>query len=279
MVESAPVPAAAAFDVPRVRMRHVLARIAPPVVVAIVLLFLWFVLSLTVFAGRGYLVPSPQDVAAAWIANGSMLLAAASTTFQEALLGFLAAIVLGVGTSALLSQSRLAERGLYPYAVLLQTVPVVAVAPLIVVWFGYNQTSVIIISLILSIFPIINNTLLGLRSTSRNLVDIFKMHRSSALVTFIKLRLPNALPQIMAGLRISAGLSVIGAIVGEFIIGSGNTRGGLGVQIIFAQGRMYTSLLFAEIMAATFLGFFFFAVVSVAGDRLLSHWHESASSE
>jgi NitT/TauT family transport system permease protein len=103
------------------------------------------------------------------------------------------------------------------------------------------------------------------------------MHRTSRLVTFLKLRLPGALPSIMAGLRISAGLSVIGAIIGEFIIGSGNSQGGLGVQIIFAQGRMYTALLFAEVISATALGFLFFTFVSVASNLLLKHWHESAS--
>jgi NitT/TauT family transport system permease protein len=95
----------------------------------------------------------------------------------------------------------------------------------------------------------------------------------------VTLQLPSALPQTLAGLRISAGLSVIGAIVGEFIIGSGNTRGGLGVQIIFAQGRMFTALLFAEVIAATLLGFCFFLAVSATGDRLLRNWHESAVSE
>jgi NitT/TauT family transport system permease protein len=261
------------------RGRRRFERFAPPVVVAIALVALWFVLSLTVYAGRGYLFPSPPDVAAALAANLPTIATATFTTLKEACLGYIASIVLGVGISAVLSQSRLLENGLYPYAVLLQTVPVVAVAPLIVVWFGYNDTSVVLISIMLSIFPIINNTLLGLRSTSRNLVDLFAMHHSSAVTTFVKLRLPSALPQIMAGLRISAGLSVIGAIVGEFIIGSGNTRGGLGIQIIFAQGRMYTALLFAEIMAATLLGFVFFAIVNVAGDRLLRHWHESAAAD
>jgi len=135
---------------------------------------------------------------------------------------------------------------------------------------------VIIINLIMALFPIINNTLLGLRSTSRTLVKLFALHNKSRITTFRKLRLPSALPSIFAGLRISAGLSVIGAIVGEFIIGSGNQQGGLGVQIVFAQGRMYTALLFAAVIAATLLGFVFFMAVSAVGNRLLAHWHESA---
>jgi NitT/TauT family transport system permease protein len=254
------------------------ARYSAPAIVAVVMIGLWFVLTATVYAGRAYLVPSPLDVADAFVANGAAILAATLITLREALAGYLAAIVLGVSIAALLSTWRPLERGLYPYAVLLQTVPIVAVAPLIVVWFGYNDLSVIIISLIMALFPIINNTLLGLRSTSRNLVDLFAMHHSGPIVTFTRLRFPSAFPHVLAGLRISAGLSVIGAIIGEFIIGSGNSRGGLGVQIIFAQGRMYTALLFAEIICATLLGFAFFSVVTIVGDRLLSHWHESAVS-
>ncbi len=247
----------------------------PVLLVAVIAIALWYLLTATVYQGKGYLVPSPQEVAVAVADNASVLLLASLTTLKEATLGFLLAIVLGVSFAAVMSQSRLLERSIYPYAVLLQTVPVVAVAPLIVLWFGYNDQSVVIISLIMSLFPVVNNTLLGLRSTSRNLVELFALHNTSRLTAFLKLHLPGALPHIIAGLRISAGLSVIGAIVGEFIIGSGNAQGGLGVQIVFAQGRMYTSLLFAEVIAATLLGFLFFLVVSAIGHQLLKNWHES----
>ena len=248
----------------------------PVVLVAVIALAGWSLLTATVYAGKGYLVPSPQEVAAAVAEKAGVLALATLTTLKEATLGYLLAIVGGIGLAALMSQSRLLERSIYPYAVLLQTVPVVAVAPLIVLWFGYNDLSVVIISLIMSLFPIVNNTLLGLRSTSRNLTELFALHNRSRFTAFWKLQLPGALPHIIGGLRISAGLSVIGAIVGEFIIGSGNAQGGLGVQIVFAQGRMYTALLFAEVIAATLLGFLFFMVVSAIGNRLLKNWHESA---
>jgi NitT/TauT family transport system permease protein len=175
-----------------------------------------------------------------------------------------------------MSLAKPVERSFYPYAVLLQTVPIVAVAPVIVLWFGYNQTSVIVIAFMISVFPILNNTLLGLLSADRNHQDLFRMHRAGRLTQFVKLRLPGALPNIFAGLRISAGLAVIGAIVGEFIIGSGGQEGGLGVKVIFAQSRLATALLFAEVLTATLLGFAFFLVVSVLGNRLLKSWHESA---
>lgn len=248
----------------------------PVVAVALFALFGWWLLSATVYAGKGYLLPGPGEVAAAVLENAGTLAVATLITLKEATLGYIAAIVCGVALAALMSQSRLLERSLYPYAVLLQTVPVVAVAPLIVLWFGYNELSVVVISFIMALFPIINNTLLGLRSTSRTLVELFELHNKSRITAFRKLRLPSALPNIFAGLRISAGLSVIGAIVGEFIIGSGNAQGGLGVQIVFAQGRMYTGLLFAEVIAATLLGFLFFLIVTLVGNRLLKHWHESA---
>jgi len=249
---------------------------APVLVVALLAIGLWWLLSATVYQGKGYLLPSPQEVAAATAENAGVLIGATLSTLKEALLGYAMAIVLGIAGAAVLAQSRLLERSLYPYAVLLQTVPVVAIAPLIVLWFGYNELSVVIVSFIMSLFPIINNTMLGLRSTSRNLAELFALHRAGGLVSFWKLRLPGSLPHIFAGLRISAGLSVIGAIVGEFIIGSGNAEGGLGVQIVFAQGRMYTALLFAEVIAATLLGFVFFLAVSAIGRLLLRHWHESA---
>lgn len=248
----------------------------PVVLVAVVAIALWYLLTETVYKGKGYLVPAPQEVAAAVGENAGVLAIAALTTLKEATFGYLLAIVGGITLAAVLSQSKILERSIYPYAVLLQTVPVVAVAPLIVLWFGYNDLSVVIISLIMSLFPIVNNTLLGLRSTSRNLTELFALHNHSRLTLFWKLQLPGALPHIIAGLRISAGLSVIGAIVGEFIIGSGNAQGGLGVQIVFAQGRMYTSLLFAEVIAATLLGFLFFMIVSAVGNQLLKNWHESA---
>jgi NitT/TauT family transport system permease protein len=258
------------------RLRTVLGTILPVAFVAVLGIAAWYLLSVTVYRGKAFLFPGPMQVARAMIENGPTVLAATLATLREASLGYIAAIVLGVTIAGILSQSRLLERCIYPYAVLLQTVPVVAVAPLIVLWFGYNDFAVIVISLIISLFPIINNTLLGLHSTSRNLVELFAMHRTSRTVAFWKLRFPSALPSIMAGLRISAGLSVIGAIIGEFIIGSGNTQGGLGVQIIFAQGRMYTALLFAEVICATVLGFIFFALVSGLGAAVLRHWHESA---
>ena len=248
-------------------------NIVPPILVLILFLLIWSVAAK--IYDMDFLLPGPFKVAEAFVTDIDMVFTGAWITFQEAHYGYLLAIVIGITSAAIMSQSKILERSFYPYAILLQTVPVVAVAPLIVLWFGFEMRSVIIISLIISLFPIINNTLLGLKSTSINLVELFQMHNESRFVSFFKLRLPAAIPNIIAGLRISAGLSIIGAIVGEFIIGSGSEDGGLGVQIIYAQAELETPLVMALILSATFLGFAFFMTVTALGHQLLKHWHES----
>ena len=248
-------------------------NILPPILVLIIFLLVW-----TIGANlynMAFLLPNPLQVAQAFATDIDMVIGGLWITFQEALYGYLLAISIGIIFAAIMSQSKLLERSFYPYAILLQTLPAVAVAPLIVLWFGFEMKSVIIISLIISLFPIINNTLLGLKSTSINLVELFQMHNQSRFVNFFKLRLPAATPHIIAGLRISAGLSVIGAIVGEFIIGSGSEGGGLGVMIMYAQASMETPLVLALSLTATALGFAFFMSVTTLGHYLLHNWHES----
>ena len=248
-------------------------NILPPILVLIIFLLVWSI-GANLY-NMAFLLPNPLQVAQAFATDIDMVIGGLWITFQEALYGYLLAISIGITFAAIMSQSKLLERSFYPYAILLQTLPAVAVAPLIVLWFGFEMKSVIIISLIISLFPIINNTLLGLKSTSINLVELFQMHNQSRFVNFFKLRLPAATPHIIAGLRISAGLSVIGAIVGEFIIGSGSEGGGLGVMIMYAQASMETSLVMALILTATALGFAFFMSVTTLGYYLLHNWHES----
>jgi NitT/TauT family transport system permease protein len=252
------------------------AKYGPPLLVFVLFLGLWSLIAVTVYGDRHYLLPTPWDVLTSGWDGRSELLTATRITLVEAAAGFGVAIVVGMSFAVLMSQAKALERSLYPYAVMLQTVPIVAVAPVIVLWFGYNQKSVIVVAFMIAVFPILNNTLLGLLSTDRNHVDLFRLHKASRISQFLKLRLPNALPHIFAGLRVSAGLSVVGAIVGEFIIGSGGSEGGLGVKVIYAQGKLDTNLLFAEVFAATLLGFLFFVLVSYVGNLLLRSWHESA---
>lgn len=249
-----------------------------PLVVFGVFVAGWALLTETMYKDQGYLLPSPWAVVEAAVTNAAELRDATLITLYESALGFGSAILIGITAAIVMSQAKWLERSFYPYAVMLQTVPVVAVAPVIVLWFGYNQTSVIVIAFMIALFPIINNTLVGLLSSDRNHVDLFRLHRANRFTQFVKLRLPGALPYMFAGLRVSAGLSVIGAIVGEFIIGAGGSEGGLGVKVIFSQSKLDTSMLFAEVLAATGLGLAFFMLVSVLGSVLLRNWHESAMS-
>ena len=251
-------------------------NITPPILVLIIFLLVW---SITAHIyDLAFLLPGPMLVAEAFVTDFDMVIGGLWITFQEALYGYLLAISIGIISAAIMSQSKILERSFYPYAILLQTLPAVAVAPLIVLWFGFEMKSVVIISLIISLFPIINNTILGLKSTSINLVELFQIHNKSRFVNFFKLRLPAAIPNIIAGMRISAGLSVIGAIVGEFIIGSGSEGGGVGVMIMYAQADMATALVIALIFTATGFGFALFSIVSLLGHYLLRNWHESEIS-
>ena len=248
-------------------------NIVPPILVLIIFLLVWSIAAH--IYDLAFLLPGPMLVAEAFVTDFDMVIGGLWITFQEALYGYLLAIGIGIISAAIMSQSKILERSFYPYAILLQTLPAVAVAPLIVLWFGFEMKSVVIISLIISLFPIINNTILGLKSTSINLVELFQIHNKSRFVNFFKLRLPAAIPNIIAGMRISAGLSVIGAIVGEFIIGSGSEGGGVGVMIMYAQADMATALVIALIFTATALGFTFFMTVTTLGHYLLHNWHES----
>ena len=260
----------------KITTRERVREILPPVVVLVLIIFAWWLISVTIYADKNYLLPRPMQVLHAALSNPGLLWQGFRITLIEATMGFGLAIIVGLLSAIIMSLSKPLERSFYPYAVLLQTVPVIAIAPIIVLWFGYNQRAVVIIAFMIAIFPILNNSLLGLLSTERNQVDLFRMHRASKLTEFVKLRLPAALPSIFAGLRISSGLSVVGAIVGEFIIGSGGADGGLGVKVLYAQARMATGLLFAEVLVATLLGFAFFMLVTVTGNRLIRNWHESA---
>ena len=248
-------------------------KIAPPVLILALFLGAWHVGAL--IYDMAFLLPTPYAVAQIFVQDFNIIMIGLAQTFQAAFTGYIIAIVIGIIVATIMSLSKILERSLYPYAILLQTVPVVAVAPLIVLWFGFEIKSIIIISVIIALFPIINNTLLGLKSTSKTLVELFDYHKTNRVTTFLKLRFPAAIPNIIAGLKISAGLSVIGAIVGEFIIGSGSEQGGLGVQIIYAQANLETALVMALILTATCLGFAFFITVQTIGWFLMRKWHES----
>ena len=223
-----------------------------------------------------FLLPAPTDIVDAWIENRDSLMGALVSTFLSALIGFGLAIVIGMSIALLMSQSKLIERSIFPYAVLLQTIPIVAIAPLIVIWFGAGMPAVVCIAFLISLFPIITNTTAGLTSTDHNLVAMFELYNASWWQRMVKLKFPAALPYIMTGLRISSGLAVIGAIVGEFVAGFSESGAGLGILILSSYRQLRTDLLFAAVLFASVLGLLLFGAVNLTGYLLLRRWHPSA---
>jgi len=256
----------------------VIRRALAPLAALAVLLSLWE-LAVRALHVPAYVLPPPSAIAVAGGAEASTLAAAAFCTGRAALLGFALSAVIGVLVAVVLASSRLLERALYPYTVFLQTVPIVAIAPILVLWFGAGFRSVAVSALIVSVFPVIANTLAGLRSVDPALEDLFRLYGATPTATLVKLRLPAAVPQIVTGLRVAAGLAVIGAIVGEFVAGYSEEGAGLGITVMAANRQLRTDLLFAAVLSASLLGLAMFGAVNLAGYLLLRRWHPSEKSD
>ena len=252
-----------------------LSIIAPPFIILVALLTSWAG-AVELFNWPPFLVPGPALVVKAAIANIDRLERGLINTFTAAATGIAFAILIGVLVAIIMSLSRFLEIGFYPWAVVLQTTPVVAIAPLIVLWVGAGLSSVKLITFIIALFPILANTLMGLRSTDLALVDLLRMQGASMWTILYKIRIPSSLPFFLTGLRISAGLGVIGAIVGEMVVGRGGDESGLGYYVIFSSTQLKTDFLFATIILSTSLGVTFFALAYILGWLTLRKWHESA---
>jgi NitT/TauT family transport system permease protein len=186
------------------------------------------------------------------------------------LAGLLLSFVAGTFFAIALSSSELARRAFYPYAVFFQTVPIISIAPLLVIWFGFGRPTVIASAAIVSVFPIIASTLLGLKSTEPALLDLFKLYAASNRQTLWMLKIPFALPQIFSGLRIASGLAVVGAIVGEFIGG-----GGLGSVVDSARTQQRIDRVFAAVLISSLLGVVLVGAVNCFAALSLASWHSS----
>lgn len=250
------------------------SKLAPPLVALALMLGAWEGLTRALDV-PAYLVPPPSAVATVALAEASALASGAMTTARAALLGFGLSVLIGVTVAIALASSRLLERALYPYTVFLQTVPIVAVAPLLVLWFGAGLRAVAVSAFIVSVFPVIANTLSGLRGVDPGLRDLFRLYGASRGATLVKLELPAAVPEIVTGLRVASGLAVIGTIVGEFVAGFAEGAPGLGILVLSSYRQLRTDLLFASVGAAAGLGLCLFGVVNLAGAALLRRWHAS----
>ena len=224
-----------------------------------------------------YLLPGPGLVVTTLIEEWGDLFPSLLVTVQITVVAFLAAVVSGLLIAILFAQSKWVERSFFPYAVILQTTPIVAIAPLIIIWLQNNTfMALVVCAWIVAFFPIVSNTTLGLNSADHNLQNLFEIYGASRWQTLIHLRLPSALPYFLGGLRISGGLALIGAVVAEFVAGTGGTRSGIAYQILISSFNLQIPRMFAALLMTTVLGVAIFVGLTVLSDRLLAHWHESA---
>jgi NitT/TauT family transport system permease protein len=251
-------------------------RVIPAIVVFAAFVGVWY-LGSTVLVQEGlrFLLPTPDAVVRiAFLdqANLQELLAGLALSARVALTGLALATAIGLGWAIVMSQARWLEDSLYPYAVLLQTVPILALVPLLGYWFGFGFSSRVLTCVLIALFPIVANTLFGLRSVDPALRDLFALHGAGRLTRLLKLQLPAALPAILTGLRISAGAAVIGAVVGDFFFQQGQP--GIGQLIYVYPRRLQSEMLFAAVILASLLGlvvFWLFGLVARWGTA----WHES----
>jgi NitT/TauT family transport system permease protein len=252
--------------------RSSLTSVVPPLVVLLLAVGVWWAIAYFWRLPR-FILPTPLDVLQAARANWSKLLFASFVTAAGAVCGFGASVLGGTLIGLIFSQSPVVRRSFFPYAIFLQTVPIVAIAPLITLWSGTGFRSVVIVAFIVSVFPVVTNATAGLTSIDPDLLDLFRLHGASRWQTLFKLRLPNSIPSIVTGARTSSGLAVIGTIVGEFFVGYDPADWfGLGYLIQLSSGQLKIDLLMCAVFASTLLGLLVFAVVNLAGRTILSRW-------
>ena len=250
------------------------ARVLYPLAVALLLLGAWQG-AVTALEIPPYLVPSPLLVLQTLVADGAVLATALLFTLKITLLSFGLAVLLGTLISFVFVQSRLLETALFPYAVLLQVTPIVAVAPLIIIWVKDPTLSLVICAALVALFPIISNTTLGLRSVDPDLQSYFEMNRATRLQVLLRLRVPSALPYFFGGLRISSGLALIGAVVAEFVAGTGGNSTGLAYQILYAGYQLNIPRMFAALLLISLAGVALFAAMAWLSRLALGGWHAS----
>ncbi len=252
-------------------------RVVYPSVVALVLLGIWQAL-VTGLELPPYLVPSPVLMVKTLFTDWRVLGAALWVTLKITLFAFMVATAAGVLISFLFVQSKQIETALFPYAVLLQVTPIVAVAPLIIIWVKNPTAAMVVCASLVALFPIIANTTLGLRSIDPDLQSYFRLNRATRWQTLTRLRIPSALPYFFGGLRISSGLALIGAVVAEFVAGTGGSGSGLAYQILQAGFQLNIPRMFAALLLISLTGVALFAAMAWLTGRALGDWHASQTS-
>ena len=259
-------------------MRERIWAYALPALVAVATLgaWEWLVYALAV---TPFVLPAPSAIVAAAIDNWGTLMSAAWVTIRVTVMAFVLALIFGIAFAILFAQSRTVERALFPYAVTLQVTPVVAIAPLILIWVGLDnaERAVLILATIVAFFPILANATLGLRSADRQLHELFDLYGASRWQRLVRLQFPAALPNVLTGMKISGGLALIGAVVAEFAAGSGASTG-LAWVIHEAGFNLKIAKAFAALALLSGIGIAIYALLSLLERQALKNWHESAQA-
>ena len=214
-----------------------------------------------------WFLPPPSAVASALVTSRGTLLHHTSVTLEEVALGFLLSFVLGVAFALAIASSNIVERAFYPFVIASQAIPIIALAPILLIWFGYGMTPKVIVVALICFFPIVVNTVDGLRSVDPELIDLLRSMGASNWTTYRVVRIPSSLPYLFSGTRIAAAVSVIGALIGEWV----GSSAGLGYYMIRSAGQFATDKVFAAVLISALLGLLLFGMVSLL-ERLLLPW-------
>lgn len=255
------------------KLRTVLA----PFAVLAMVIGAWYLVTYAVLTpSRRFLMPPPHEVVTEGLLGPAApdMWQALQRTATVAFTGLVIAVVLGIVWAVLMAQAGWAETALFPYAVVLQCIPILALVPLIGFWFGFGFTARVFVCVLIALFPVVSNTLFGLKSVDKGLRELFALRATGRITVLRKLEFPAAMPAIFAGIRISAGLAVVGAIVGDFFFKQGDP--GIGILIDNYRSRLQSPELFASILLASGLGVVVFAFFSWLSRRLVGAWYDSA---
>ena len=249
-----------------------------PILIMCVAIFMWDRICVWNEIPR-YILPRPGEVLATLIEDRGLLFSSLVNTLKITFLSLALAVAGGVGLSVLFTQSKWVEMSFFPFAVVLQVTPIVAIFPLINIYVDNQTTKLLLCAWIVAFFPILSNTTLGLNSVDRNLLDLCKLNGASRWQTLWHLRLPASMPYFLGGLKIAGGLALIGAVVAEFVAGASGQSSGLASRIIEAGYRLNAPRLFAALILISFTGILIFLVLSFISNRILRRWHESALTQ
>jgi NitT/TauT family transport system permease protein len=265
---------------PRFRVGGLLTRVVLPLLVFGVIVGAWYAITAFLLTPQQrFMLPFPHDVVQVGFLDGKNLgdlVDALGVTCQVTFTGLAISIALGVAAAVLMSQAKWIENSLYPWAVVLQTVPILALTPFLSFFFGFSLTSRVIVTVIIAFFPIVSNTLFGLQSAERGMHDLFTLHEAGRFTRLWKLQLPAALPAMFTGFRTSAGLAVIGAIVGEFMFKQG--KAGLGTNMSVFTSLLEGERLWASVFTASALGIGVFVFFGWLSRRVVGRWYQSDRS-